>query len=88
MIRSICAGAAALALAVGGSAALGGTALASPGAAPAVIHPAPTACTYSYVFNGKVYSFPCPAISSGGGTATNNCNANCYSSATGTSGRH
>lgn len=96
MFKTISKAALALALAVGGSATmLGGTALASTGVAPTVhtvpaagIHTVPAACMYSFVFNGHVYFIPggCPAKQSNGGTATNNCNANCSASAKGTNG--
>jgi hypothetical protein len=80
-----------LAFATGGSAAmLGGTASASTGAAhglataPAAGHPA---CTYTIYFWGIPFTVACPANASNGGTATNNCNANCSASATGTKGK-
>ncbi len=80
-----------LALAMGGSVTmLGGTALASTGAAHGIAT-VPTVgtpgCTYTIYYMGIPFTFACPATSSNGGTATNNCNANCSASATGTSGK-
>ena len=77
-----------LALAMGGSVTmLGGTALASTGAAHGIATVPAAGCTYTIYFMGHPFTFACPATSSNGGTATNNCNANCSASATGTSGK-
>jgi hypothetical protein len=91
MFKTIGTAVLALALATGGSATLlGGTALASTGAAHGIAT-APAAstpgCYYTVYFMGVPWTIPCPANSSNGGTATNNCNANCAASAVGTNGK-
>jgi hypothetical protein len=67
---------------------LGGTAQASVGSAHG-IHTAPAAgtCKYTIYFWGIPWTIDCPANQSNGGTATNNCNANCSASAVGTKGK-
>jgi hypothetical protein len=85
MYKTISVAAMVLALATGGSTMLGGTAQASTGAHDGVA--TVTTCYYTFYMWGQKMVIPCPAPASNGGTATNNCNANCYASATGTPGK-